>query len=489
MDKFIEKAKRKHGEKYDYSLVEYKNSQTQVRIICPIHGEFMQTPNNHLFSHGCAECALMIRAKSKTWTTEKFIARAREIHGNRYVYDKTVYIRNTKSVIITCRIHGDFEQTPADHINARANCPLCANVKRGKTTRMNLEKFEKAARKVHGDKYTYLKYRGSKAKAVIVCPKHGAFEQTAERHLRGGGCRICAADLMRKDLLKFITDAQSIHGNKYDYSNVEYVSSHTKVTIVCPKHGMFAMKPMNHLIGQGCPTCWRTKVSSVEEDKLAAAFPNFQRHNRKILRGMELDFYDPITRFAVEIDGVYWHSTKFKTKEYHRHKTKSALLSDVIVWHLLDKEVNTRFDTICSMLKRRLGANMNSVDASMCSVYLMPTSNGRVFVETHSLIVSNEDWLYHKIVFRGETVAVFATSENRLECFVCHSDWRVFNYGKMIMRLFGLQFAIVVNNRFYDVAEWVAVGYRVSHVEEVCPIFNIGEHSVYDCGKTILLPV
>ena len=55
-DEFIEKARKVHGDKYDYSKVKYINSRSKVCIICPEHGEFWQTPAKHLSGHGCAFC-------------------------------------------------------------------------------------------------------------------------------------------------------------------------------------------------------------------------------------------------------------------------------------------------------------------------------------------------------------------------------------------------------------------------------------------------
>ena len=100
---FIEKAKKVHGDKYDYSKVNYIDSKTKICIICPEHGEFWQTPSSHLRKRGCPFCANNIK-----YTNEKFIEKASAIHHNRYDYSKTKYVNNKTKVCIICPEHGEF---------------------------------------------------------------------------------------------------------------------------------------------------------------------------------------------------------------------------------------------------------------------------------------------------------------------------------------------------------------------------------------------
>lgn len=118
-EKFVEEAKDIHGDKYIYDKVVYKNTDTPVIIICPIHGNFPQRPYKHLQGQGCPWCA-----GNKKKTIEEFIEEARVAHGNRYRYDNVVYINNKTPVIITCPEHGDFPQTPHDHKSGKG-CPKC----------------------------------------------------------------------------------------------------------------------------------------------------------------------------------------------------------------------------------------------------------------------------------------------------------------------------------------------------------------------------
>lgn len=116
---FVFKSKSMHGEKYDYSKFIYKDSKTKSIIICPIHGDFSQTPSSHLSGRGCPKCAGTLKSNSKD-----FIEKAKTIHGDKYNYNKVNYKNNISKVIITCKEHGDFSQTPANHLSGQG-CIKC----------------------------------------------------------------------------------------------------------------------------------------------------------------------------------------------------------------------------------------------------------------------------------------------------------------------------------------------------------------------------
>ena len=261
---FIKKAREVHGDKYDYSKVEYNNCDTKVCIICPEHGEFWQTPSSHLSRKGCPKCS------GRNKTTEDFIKKAREVHGDKYDYSKVEYVNATTKVCIICPEHGEFWQEAFSHLSG-CGCPICSgNIK------SSTEEFIKKAREAHGDKYNYSKveYTNASTKVCIICPEHGEFWQTPNGHLGGAGCPKCAneknGEKRRQTLENFITCARKIHGNKYNYAKVNYKNRDTKVCIICPEHGEFWQRPAGHLSGAGCPKCGilqRTKISSLTTEE------------------------------------------------------------------------------------------------------------------------------------------------------------------------------------------------------------------------------
>ena len=265
-EQFIEEARKVHGNKYDYSKVRYHNTYTKIVIICPDHGEFETRPHEHLMGYNCPKCSHDKRR------LVGFEEKAKEVHGDKYDYSKSVYSKYHTPLIITCPKHGDFKQKPAKHLKGQG-CPKCKNEKLRNCNSIKLTKEEilRRFRKIHGYKYEYIfdDYKNGKSKIKIICPIHGIFEQAVFYHLSGCGCRQCADDKNRKSQEQFIEDTRKIHGDKYDYSKVEYKNTYTKVTIICPDHGEFEISPKDLLEGKGCPHCQNRYITTEQFIKMA----------------------------------------------------------------------------------------------------------------------------------------------------------------------------------------------------------------------------
>jgi len=196
-DQFIEKSRKVHCDRYDYSKVEYVNSKSKVTIICKIHGEFLQVPSDHYLSGcGCQECDT-----TKRLTTELFIQKSNVYHNNKYDYSKSIYGKNNYvKVVIICPHHGEFAQTPWAHMRGQG-CPDCCNNQRSTTK----EFIEKSNLK-HNNLYDYslVKYKTKKDKVIIICPNHGRFDQKAYVHLQGHGCSICNNSKLEIHLRKLL---------------------------------------------------------------------------------------------------------------------------------------------------------------------------------------------------------------------------------------------------------------------------------------------
>ena len=266
LEYFVQKSKKVHGNKYDYSKVNYNGVLKKVTIICPQHGEFEQSPSNHLSGQGCSQCGRQSIIKNTSYNTEQLIKKAIQVHGDKYYYSKVDYKNSQTKVTVICPIHGGFRQTPNVHLGG-GGCKKCSINKMAKNNTMTTKQFVERAIQIHGNKYDYskVKYTGTYNKVIIICPIHGKFEQKPNGHLNGRGCPKCGVissvnnrkDIIDKD--RFIHESKKIHGNKYDYSNVVYKDKLKKVTIVCPKHGKFRQQPKVHLKGHGCPTCNSSK--------------------------------------------------------------------------------------------------------------------------------------------------------------------------------------------------------------------------------------
>ena len=315
--KFIEKAKKVHGNKYDYSKVEYVRAIEKVNITCKTHGDFLQTPNKHLAGDGCSKCSGRYR-----YTTAEFIEKARGAHGDKYDYSNVEYVTTHTKVIITCKEHGKFEQQPSNHLIGRG-CPICAKMTIGDNKRSNKFEFLTRAKIVHGDAYDYSKveYFKCNEKVTIICKIHGEFEQTPGSHSSGNGCPLCGRDRTHtkqtSNTFEFITKAKNVHGDKYDYSKVDYVKAIQKVCITCKEHRDFHQTPDSHLAGRGCPKCsckgfskaqieWLELLEKLRGVKIQHMGNSAQEHRIKSTK-WKADGYCKETNTVFEYHGDYWH--------------------------------------------------------------------------------------------------------------------------------------------------------------------------------------
>lgn len=323
-EEFVKKAKKVKEHKqsnYDYSKVEYINSRLPIIITCPKHGDFMQMPYKHLRGCGCPCCAIEKRRKG----SDNFIKEAKKIHGNdKYDYSNVEYVNNHTPVIITCLNHGDFHQTPSHHLRGQG-CPQCAKEKIKEKLSSCTDNFIEKAKNIsiHKNKhyiYSETVYIDNKTPVCIICPKHGRFWQKPNNHLSGCGCPKCANEERREKNVsctaEFIKKAKEKHKNEsYDYSKVKYINAHTKVCIICSKHGEFWQTPYNHLNGQGCPKCNLSHLEQETETLLKSY--NIKYENQKKfdwLIGynggrMSLDFYLPDYNAAIECQGIQHYET------------------------------------------------------------------------------------------------------------------------------------------------------------------------------------
>ena len=269
---------------------------------------------------------------SKKLTTELFIEKAKNIHGDKYDYSKAEYVNSRTKVCIICPEHGEFWQEANSHLQGEG-CRKCHL--ENKPKQMHTDKFIEKARNIHGDKYDYSKveYVNPKEKVCIICQEHGEFWQNPYNHLNGKGCPKCGlkkcADIKRKSIKQFIEEAKKIHGEKYDYSAVEYVNAFEKVKIICPKHGEFWQEPHNHLKGNGCPICRNSKLENIVSEELKMNSIDFVQHaDYKIftwLGKQHLDFYLPKYNIAIECQGEQ-HFTKYRFEKSDKRLEKRKRL-------------------------------------------------------------------------------------------------------------------------------------------------------------------
>ena len=303
----IEQFKKVHQDKYDYSEVEYKKNSEKVKIICPEHGPFFQTPIAHKMGSGCPSCG----GKQKL-TIPQIINRAQNIHSidskPKYHYNIEKYNSVNDIIDIICPEHGIFSQTVISHLSGNG-CPKCGKESISKLKRLPQNEIIEQFKMVHSNKYDYsqVQYLNSMKKVQIICPEHGPFFQKPNDHKQGIGCPNCNIS-KPKTQEETIEQFINVHNNKYNYSKVQYINTKTKVQIICPEHGPFFQKPNNHKQGAGCPRC---NINSKEEF-LINLFKeyniNYLYRDRNLIKPLEIDILVPGFNFGIEHNGLAFHS-------------------------------------------------------------------------------------------------------------------------------------------------------------------------------------
>lgn len=359
---FIVKSIKIHGNKFDYSKVEYVASHTKVCIICPEHGEYYQSPTNHLSGNGCPKCAWQYkRGKYKLTKLETFLTQAEEIHQGKYDYSKVKWKNTAVPITIICPIHGEFTQVPQNHIRLKCGCRKCGReIAKSKVNKYDTVYFLEQAKKVHGNKYDYSKSQCFNAtdKVEVICPVHGEFKQIANQHLQGRGCPKCNFAQMAKDRAMgkelFISKAKELFGEKYDYSKVEYINGQKSVCLICSIHGEFEVTPNNHLSKKsGCPNCNESRLEREVASILEKQNVKYERLKRFNWLGRQsLDLYLPEHNIAIECQGIQhfkpidfagkgekWANQSFKdNKKRDDRKLKKCLANNIKMIYVIDNE-------------------------------------------------------------------------------------------------------------------------------------------------------
>lgn len=247
---FLTKCKIIHGSKYDYSKVIYRHNQIKIIIICPTHGTFLQTPNNHLSGSGCPQCA----GNNFKKNCGEFIDDAIKIHGDKYDYSHSRYLTAWNKITIKCNFCNKiFEQIPHIHLRG-SGCPHCSTRISSEKRSSNTTEFISKAIKFHGDKFNYDRviYKRADKKVNIVCKIHGEFSQRPNNHLIGQGCPKCKFE-----------KCSGILSSKKEGEFLDYIK-----------------------IGE----------------------------RSKFISGYIVDGYDPLTNTIYEFLGDYWHGNPLKYK-------------------------------------------------------------------------------------------------------------------------------------------------------------------------------
>lgn len=339
---FLEKAREVHGNEYDYSLVNYVNSRTKIKIVCLEHGEFEMLSNHHLQGQKCQKCSVSKRKLD----SKEFIQKLKEVHKNKYDYSLSEYNGFHDNIIIICKTHGKFSQKASFHLHG-SGCPKCSLEKNKKKLTFTTASFIKKAKKVHKDLYVYslVKYEKSHEKVEIICKTHGKFEQRPYCHLQGQGCPECVR-VVSKEELEVLNFIQAI----------------------------------------------------IPHDKIIS-------NDRQVLRNHELDILIPEYNLAIEYNGLYWHSEEIVGKHYHINKTQECEKNNIQLFHIFSDDWNNKKEIIQSMLKNKLGLITDKIYARKCEIKEISKEEGKKFFETNHLSGNTQAIKYFGLYYKDELVS------------------------------------------------------------------------------------
>lgn len=354
---FIEDARKIHGDKFDYSKVDYKTNHDKVIIICSVHGEIEQTPMSHLQGNGCRLCGYIsmskklkeskiryhhLRKYKVKYTTEEYIALAKAKHGDKYDYSRTVFV-NTSTPVDIIYDGIIYQILPIGHLTYPLELSL------------SKDNFIDRAINKHKDKYDYslVDFVNGNTKVKIIHKETGiVYEQTPHNHLK-----YSPENLNLVSYEDFIKRSTEIHFNKYNYDKSVYINCKTKITITCPKHGDFEQTPGSHMSGSGCPICNESKGEKIIRNYLSINEIDFISQKTfpdcKYVSLLKFDFYLPDYNLCIEFDGIqHFEASDFyggeealrKTQERDKVKDEYCIQNDIkmlrIKYDELDEIIN-----------------------------------------------------------------------------------------------------------------------------------------------------
>jgi hypothetical protein len=303
----------------------YEDTGTKMKVICPIHGEFKKSTVQLRTGAGCPKCGIQEFNDRRRGTTEEFIAKAKQIHGDTYDYSKTIYTGAVNLVSINCKVHGDFEQIASTHVSG-AGCWQC----------------------------------GVKSRSGVYSPGFISYEE-------------------------FIVRARAIHGDLYEYSNKDYNGIAGKVNITCKNHGEFKQMATDHTAGSRCPACAGSLSQPQIDLKQYIEFLGFtaEMNYRYGVGRKEIDIYIPEKKLGIEYDGVFWHSSKFRPSNYHTTKRKEVEQAGIELIQIFSDLWINNPETVKQLIANRLGISKPTAHARKTKIRKVDWQEAKPFLDKY----------------------------------------------------------------------------------------------------------
>lgn len=391
---------------------------------------------------------------AKAHTLETFVAKAREVHGDRYKYVALEKGPHYKLMVrLVCAEHGEFVMRGNAHLSQGSGCPKCATrlmqagalrrwasedrtkvTKQEKkleikiqdfevdfsTRKYRLKDIETKCREVHGDKYTYIK-AASTYRGILIdytCPKHGTQTQILEVHLRSKGCPVCSAESRRYSqrwtVEKYAERANEVHG-QYTYKTLDYDNYRkAMVTYICGKHGEHTQDAASHLAGQGCPKCvGRVSKANIEiKDFLEALGLDVKLEYRFQGDLRSFDIAVPSKSLVIEYNGNYWHSSRYIESSDHKSKSALATKNGYRCLHIHSDEWKDRRLAVENLLRAATGGVSSKIFARNTEVVTIDRHTAAEFLEKYHIQGASSVGEYFGLKHNNNLCAVMVFNKN-----------------------------------------------------------------------------
>ena len=400
----LKDADKKHGSRRLELIGPYNGMAVKALHKCKICGNKWEVlPRNLIYRlQGCPECR-----RQPVKPLSYFRKKLKEVHGNLImcVVERNLPgVKPQLKVTATCSTCGHTWHPGYHNLVRGSTCPECAKTVR---PRRSIEEFVYQSKELFGDRFDYSKvdFTTSHDEITLTCSHHGDFLIRGYIHLLSpnGGCKACYLQERTEQNREVFLKAAEKFGARFTYHKVDYKQVHAKVTINCLKHGEFKVRPYWHLESDqgGCPGC------VAEQNKLLISQPHqriidllvsknipYFDNNREQLDGKELDIWLPRHRLGIEINGIYWHSSKFKNSTEHYAKALLCKERDIKLLQFWDFEINGKSKIVASIIRAHVGKSKVVYARKLEVTKLDPMTARKWFQDNHLQGAVNSTYVY-----------------------------------------------------------------------------------------------
>lgn len=387
IDNFIEKCYLRHGDRFDFSLSEYKGIYSDIKVICKEHGEFYANASKFLKSNPCEECKKKYKkSTAKLILKKEFLDKMLELNSkyNYSLMNKEIY-KFHEIIEIICPEHGKFKQRLSEHYKGH-RCEKCTTTENNKKKILDQNILIKKVIEKHGDKFDFSKvnYTRHNKKVIVICKKHGEFQVCLKNLINKKNGCIKCYEEERVKV--FIEKLKKIYGEIYNYSKIELLKRDRKVPIICSKHGEILVKPTILLYGTGCPECHINQG----QESLYKFINKYQKgcissNNRKIIPPYEIDIYLDVLKLGFEYNGNFWHSSDRITNTRHYEKCQKCANKQIKLINIFEDNWLKKRQIFENFIRNLFFCNENIFSAFNCEVKLLNNLESKQFVEENSL--------------------------------------------------------------------------------------------------------